>query len=186
MYFTSIYSLASFATSGLGLSQQQGAALESILAAGQMLGRPAWGLSLDRGGRINMTILCYLISGISCLAIWLPAKSFGVLVVFAFIQGWSGGTIWSAATPLTVRVVGVQDVASALSIFWVVCVPSSLVGQPIAIALLEHSQKTLGRTGPEAYYISIGFCGAMGVLSAVLLCGAKRYQQGSWKVLQIT
>lgn len=186
MYFIAIYSLASFATSALGLSQGQGAALQSILSAAQMLGRPVWGISLDHGGRINMTMLCYLISGISCLAIWLPAKSFGVLIFFALVQGFTGGTIWSAATPLTARIVGVQDVASALSIFWVVCVPSSLVGQPIAVALLEYSQNSLGRTGPEAYYISIGFCGAMGTVSAMLLYGAKRYQQSNWKVLRIT
>lgn len=186
MYFIALYSLASFATYGLGLSQTQGAALQSILSAAQMIGRPLWGISLDYGGRINMTIICYLLSGLSCLVIWLPAKSFGVLVFFAIVQGFTGGTIWSAATPMTARVVGVKDVASALSIFWVVCVPSALVGQPIAVALLEYSEKTLGRTGAEAYYISVGLCGAMGMLSAVLLSGAKRYQQGSWKIRQIT
>jgi MFS family permease len=186
MYFIALYSLASFATHALGLTQTQGAALQSILSAAQMLGRPAWGIGLDYGGRLNMTILCYLISGLSCLAIWLPAKSFGVLIFFALVQGFTGGTLWSAATPLTVRIVGVKDVASALAIFWVVCVPSVLVGQPIAVALLEYSEKTLGRQGPEAYYISIGLCGGMGVFSAFCLYGAKRYQQGSWKVWQIT
>jgi MFS family permease len=186
MYFIALYSLASFATYGLGLSQTQGAALQSILSAAQMIGRPAWGIGLDYGGRVNMTAICYLISGLSCLVIWLPANSFGVLIFFALVQGFTGGTIWSAATPLTARIVGVQDVASALSIFWVVCVPSVLVGQPIAVALLEYSEKTLGRQGAEAYYISIGLCGGMGMLSAFCLCGAKRYQQGSWKILQIT
>lgn len=186
MYFIALYSLASFATAGLGLTQTQGAALQSILSAAQMLGRPAWGIGLDYGGRINMTAICYLISGLSCLAIWLPAKSFGVLIFFALVQGFTGGTIWSAATPITVRVVGVKDVASALAIFWVVCVPSVLVGQPIAVALLEYSQKELGRQGAEAYYISIGLCGGMGVLSALCLYGAKRYQQGNWKILKIT
>lgn len=133
-----------------------------------------------------MSLICYLISGLSCLVIWLPAKSFGVLIFFAIVQGFTGGTTWSAATPITVRVVGIKDVASALAIFWVVCVPSVLVGQPIAVALLEYSQNHLGRQGAEAYYISIGLCGGMGVLSALCLYGAKRYQQGNWKVLEIT
>lgn len=186
MYFIALYSLASFATYALGLSQTQGAALQSILSGAQMIGRPAWGLSLDYGGRVNMTILCYFISGLSCLVVWLPAKSFGVLIFFALVQGFTGGTVWSASTPLTASIVGVKDVASALSIFWVVCVPSVLVGQPIAVALLEYSEKTLGRTGAKAYYISIGLCGGMGVLSAFLLYGAKRYQQKSWKIWQIS
>ncbi|WVR06169.1 hypothetical protein IAU60_003199 [Kwoniella sp. DSM 27419] len=185
-YFIALYSLASFATYALNLSQTQGAALQSILSAGQMIGRPIWGWSLDTGGRLNLTILCYFLCGISSLAIWLPAKSFGVLVFFALVQGMTGGTIWSAATPVINQVVGVKDLASAMSIFWLSLVIPSLVGQPIAIALLDYSQNHLGRRGAEAYYISIGFCGGLAIAAACLLCGAKRWLQGSWKVFQRT
>ena len=185
-YFIALYSLASFATSALGLSQTKGAALQSILSAGQMIGRPLWGQALDKGGRINMSILCYLIVGGSCLVLWLPAKSFGVLIVFALVQGLTGGTIWSAATPVGAKVVGVQDLGSALGMFWLVLVIPALVGQPIAVALLDYSTGTLGRTGPEAYYISIGFCGGVGIVSAGMLFGAKRWLQGSWTVFRIT
>jgi len=185
-YFIALYSLASFATFGLGLSQTKGAALQSILSAGQMLGRPLWGLALDKGGRINMSIICYLLVGASCLVLWLPAKSFGLLIVFALVQGLTGGTIWSAATPVAARVVGVQDLASALGMFWLVLVIPALVGQPIAVALLDYSMGSLGRNGAEVYYISIGFCGGVGIVSAVLLYGAKRSLQGSWTVFRIT
>ncbi|RSH89199.1 hypothetical protein EHS25_002311 [Saitozyma podzolica] len=184
-YFIALYSMASFATHALNFSQTQGAALQSILAAGQMVGRPIWGLALDRGGRINMTILCYILCGISTLAIWLPARSFGVLVFFAVVQGLTGGTIWSAATPVVARVVGVQDLASALSIFWLVLVIPALVGQPIAIALLDYSTTHLGRTGPESYFISIGLCGGMALFGAGLLYGAKRYLQQGWTLFRI-
>jgi MFS family permease len=184
-YFIALYSMASFATHALNFSQTQGAALQSILAAGQMVGRPIWGLALDRVGRINMTILCYILCGISTLAIWLPARSFGVLVFFAVVQGLTGGTIWSAATPVVARVVGVQDLASALSIFWLVLVIPALVGQPIAIALLDYSTTHLGRTGPESYFISIGLCGGMALFGAGLLYGAKRYLQQGWTLFRI-
>ncbi|ORX40302.1 UM00103-like protein [Kockovaella imperatae] len=184
-YFVAIYSLASFATSGLGLTQTQGAALQSILAAGQAIGRPCVGWALDKGGRINMTLSAYLITGLSCLVIWLPAKSFGVLILFALVQGLVGGTLWSAATPLTAKIVGVKELRSALGILWLALVIPSLVAQPIAIALLDHSERVLGRKGPEAYYISIGFCGGMGIASALLLYPAKRWIQGDWKVLKV-
>jgi hypothetical protein len=49
-YFIALYSNASYATDGLGLSQRQGAALQSILAAGQVLGRPLVGQALDMAG----------------------------------------------------------------------------------------------------------------------------------------
>lgn len=183
-YFIALYSLASFATAGLGLSQTQGAALQAILSAGQIVGRPGWGLVLDYGGRLNMTIVCYIICGLSSLVIWLPAKSFGLLAFFAIVQGLTGGTIWSAVSPVTKQVVGVQDLASALSIIWITLTVPALVGQPIAIALLDYSRNQLGRTGAEAYYISIGLCGGMAIFSAILLCGAKIHSQGSWRIWQ--
>ncbi|WVF69389.1 hypothetical protein IAT40_004165 [Kwoniella sp. CBS 6097] len=181
-YFIALYSLASFATHALNLSQTQGAALQSLLSAGQMIGRPMWGYFLDTGGRLNLTIICYILCGISTLAIWLPAKSFGVLIFYALVQGMTGGTIWSTAAPVTAKVVGVKDLASALSIFWIVLVIPSLVGQPIAIALLEYSTNHLGRTGAEAYYISIGFCGGLALFASALLYGSKWWLQGNGKV----
>ena len=185
-YFVALYSLASFATNGLGLSQAQGASLQSILSAAQMIGRPTWGLCLDKGGRINMSILCYLIVGISSLAIWLPAKSYAVLIVFAVVQGATSGTVWNAAAPLTAQMVGVQDLGSALSVFWLTLFVPALVGQPLAILLLNYSTNHQGRTGPAAYYNSIGFCGAIGIAASFFLLGAKRYQQGNWKILSKT
>ena len=185
-YFVAIYSLASFATGGLGLSQTQGAALQSILAAGQVVGRPLVGFALDKGGRVNMTMIAALITGGSCLAIWLPSKSFGVLVFFAFVQGLVGGTVWGAATPLAASVIGIKEVKSALGIFWLATVLPSLVAQPIAISLLDHSTQVLGWTGAEAYYISIGFCGGVGVLSAFLLYPCKLWLQGDARLFKIT
>ena len=181
-YFIAIYSLASFAQSALSLSPTQGAALQSILSAGQMLGRPCVGLALDLLGRSNISMLTYLITGLSSLAIWLPADSFGVLVFFAFVQGLVGGSIWSALVPLMARVVGVRDLASAMAMMWICLAIPALVGQPIAIALIDYSVTSLGRTGPASYYISIGLCGGMGIAAAGLLYPAKAYLQGDWTV----
>ena len=129
-----------------------------------------------------MSILCYLIAGGSCLAIWLPANSFGVLVFFAIVQGATAGTVWNASAPLTAQMVGVQDLASALSIYWLTLIIPALVGQPLAILLLNYSENHQGRTGASAYYNSIGFCGAIGIAASFFLLGAKRYQQGNWKI----
>jgi len=130
-----------------------------------------------------MSILCYLIVGISSLAIWLPAHSYGVLILFAIVQGATSGTVWNAAAPLTAQMVGVQDLASALSIFWLTLLIPALVGQPLAILLLNYSTDHQGRTGAAAYHNSIGFCGAIGLAASFFLLGAKRYQQGNWKIL---
>jgi MFS family permease len=183
-YFVALYSLASYATDGVGLSQTKGAALQSILAAGQMIGRPLCGLALDKGGRLNMAIVTNLVAGLSCLAIWLQARSFGVLVVFSIIQGAVGGTVWSAAAPVAARTVGVTHVGSALAMFWLSIVFPVTVAQPIAVALIDYSRAGLGRKGPDAYMISIGLCGGLFCLSSVVLFGGKIALQRSFKLLQ--
>jgi MFS family permease len=105
-YFIALYSVTYFVMHALNFTQTHGAALQNILTAGQMVGQPLWGLALDRGGRTNMTMLCYILCGILTLAIGLPSKSIGVLIFFAVVQGLKGGTIWLASPPIVGSVVG--------------------------------------------------------------------------------
>ncbi|EST09734.1 Major facilitator superfamily [Kalmanozyma brasiliensis GHG001] len=168
-YFVAIYSLAAFASSGLGLTQAQASTLLSILAAAQMVGRPLCGFLLDLVGRHPCTIIIQTLAGLTCFAFWLPARGFGLLVVFAITQGLLGGTIWSSVAPLSAEVVGIRDLPSALAVFWLVMVLPGQFGQPMAIALINYSQDHLGRKGAQAYLISIGFCGACFVVSGVML-----------------
>ncbi|PWZ02948.1 MFS general substrate transporter [Testicularia cyperi] len=174
-YFVALYTLASFASSGLGLTQTKASALQSILAAGQMIGRPLCGMALDWGGRHRTTIVIQILSGLTCFAFWLPARNFGLLVVFAIFQGLLGGTVWSTAAPISAEVVGIRDLGSALAIFWISMVLPGQFGQPIAVSLINYSKTHLGRTGANAYAISIGFCGACFVVSALMLCASHRY-----------
>lgn len=174
-YFVALYSLAAFASSGLGLTQKQASTLQSILAAGQMIGRPLCGLLLDLVGRHPCTIAIQTLAGLTCFAFWLPARSFGLLVVFAITQGLLGGTIWSSIAPLSAEVVGIRDLPSALAVFWLVTAIPGQFGQPMAVALIDYSQNHLGRRGANAYLISIGFCGACFVMSGVMLCTSWRF-----------
>ncbi|KAH8900509.1 MFS general substrate transporter [Thozetella sp. PMI_491] len=183
-YFIALYSLATYSTDGLGLSQTQGAGLQSLLAAGQMIGRPLCGLVMDLGGRLNMAILLTILAGISCIAVWLPAQSFGVLALFAVIQGMVGGTVWSASSPVATSIVGVGELGSVLNVFWLALALPALFAQPIAVELLEYSRSSLGRSGADAYAISIGFCGGMFLFAAALLCFAKVWLQKSTVILE--
>ncbi|RSL68641.1 hypothetical protein CEP54_002740 [Fusarium duplospermum] len=185
-YFIALYSNASYATDGLGLSQQQGAALQSILAAGQVLGRPLVGQALDMAGRLNMAIAANILAALSCLVIWLPARSFAVLAVFSIMQGGFGGTILCVIAPVATSAVGVIDVGSALAMFWLMMVLPATFAQPAAVALIDYSRHTLKREGPEVYQASIILCGALFALSAAMLCGGKFAIQGNFKILKKT
>ena len=57
-----------------------------------------------------------------------------------------------------------------------------LVAQPIAQALVDYSRDSLGRTGADAYLISIGFAGACYLASAIAMFGCKVSLQGNARV----
>jgi MFS family permease len=182
-FFISLFTLAQFATDGLGLSQANGAALQSILAATRLVG-PVLGYASDRAGRINIPILCYLLAGLSCLCMWMTAKSFGALIAFALVQGSVAGVVWSTAPAVTATIVGLNELDPALTTFWCIVVVPALVAQPIAVALIDYSKNTLHCSGSDAYEISIGFCGGLGLLAATFLFGAKHKVQNGWTIFQ--
>jgi MFS family permease len=185
-YFIAIYSLAPYATDGIGLSQTQGAALQSILAGGQIIGRPLIGLALDKGGRFNMTIIANIVAGLSCVAIWMPARSFAALLPYAILQGVVGGTVFSVVVPVTTSAVGVLDMGSAFAMFGLSIVPATTFGQAIAVSLINFSKDTLLKSGGDVYQISIGLCGGFFWVSALLLFGGKVALQGNMKLLKKT
>ena len=63
-----------------------------------------------------MTGLC----GIFCLALWVPAKNYAVLLIFALASGTVTGTFWGTVVPVTAEVVGLQRLPSA---FGMICLP---------------------------------------------------------------
>lgn len=73
-------------------------------------------------GRINIAGFCTFLAGIFCLAIWIPTKSYGVLIFFALIVGTCSGTFWTTIGPVSAEIVGLKELPSALSITWLVLV----------------------------------------------------------------
>ena len=120
-YIVLLFSLPNYATS-IGLSERQGSIIGAVLNLGQALGRPLVGIFSDRAGRINLAGLCTFIGGLFCFVIWIFAKSFGILVFFAIIEGTVAGTFWTTIAPVGAEVVGLKELPSALSIVWIVLV----------------------------------------------------------------
>lgn len=181
-YYVALYSIAIFATNGLGFSQAQGAMIQSLLAAGLMIGRPIAGFVLDKFGRVNMAIALCLANGIACWAVWLPSRSIASLAAFALIQGGAGGAVWSAAAPVAASTVGVKNLGSAMAVFWLSLIVPCFAGNPLAVLLQEYSLSNLGKSGADAYAISIGFCGALSAAAGFCLYGTKWYLQGHAKL----
>jgi MFS family permease len=129
-----------FATS-LGLTQDQGGIVITILQVGTAIGRPFFGVLSDRFGRMTTAAVLTASNTVFILAIWTPATSYGVLIFFALLAGATSGVYWGVSNqsyccrtsltafqtiaPLCAEVVDLQDLPSVLSLMWItVSMPS--------------------------------------------------------------
>ena len=92
-YITLLYSLSDFARS-IHLSAGEATQVTALLNLGTALGRPFIGIASDRYGWFEVASGLTLFCGLCCMAIWIPASSFGVTVLFGMISGAILGLFW--------------------------------------------------------------------------------------------
>ena len=92
-YITILFSLSDFARS-IGLSDTEAAAISAFLNLGTAIGRPFIGIISDQYGRMETAGILTFICGITCFALWLPARSYGATIPFAIINGAVLGVFW--------------------------------------------------------------------------------------------
>ncbi|CAF9928250.1 hypothetical protein IMSHALPRED_007419 [Imshaugia aleurites] len=133
-YITLLYSLPDFALS-IHLSRSQSAEVITFLNLGTAIGRPFIGILSDRFGRIKVAAILTFACGTICFAIWIPARSFGVTVLFALVSGAILGVFWVTVGPICAEIVGLQQLQSLLSISWLTIVLPTLFSETIALRL---------------------------------------------------
>ncbi|KAL0935670.1 uncharacterized protein CTRU02_210261 [Colletotrichum truncatum] len=157
-YFILIFTLANYANI-IGLDASQAAWIPALFMLGQAIGRPVIGRLSDRCGHIKIALLMNLLSGVFCLAIWLNAKSFGLLIFFALAVGLVAGAFWVTIGPIIAHVVGLKNLPSGLSILWVALALPSTFSSPIALEIFAQTGKY---TGAQIFagvtFISSSFC----------------------------
>ncbi|GME50517.1 MFS general substrate transporter [Neofusicoccum parvum] len=170
-YIALVFSLADYGKS-IGLSASQASIISAILNLGQGLGRPPTGYFSDSIGRINMATFTTTLCAVLALVVWVFAKSYGVLIFYALVGGTVAGTFWATIGPVTVEVVGLQDLPSALNLEWLVIVLPCTFSEPIALELAEG---TGGYLGTQLF---VGFMYLAAALCVLFLRG--------WKVGELT
>ena len=92
-YITLLYSLSDFALS-IGLSREQAGQVTAFLNLGTAVIRPFIGVASDRFGRFEVATGLTFLCGVLCLALWIPATSFGLTVFFGIVNGGILGVFW--------------------------------------------------------------------------------------------
>ena len=107
-YILILYSLSDFASS-IGLDKSQAASIAAYLNLGTAVGRPVIGIVSDRYGRMEAAGLLTLLCGVACFAVWLPATSYGVTVLFALLNGAILGIFWVVGLPQSLQVLSATN-----------------------------------------------------------------------------
>jgi MFS family permease len=170
-YIVLLFSLPAYAAS-IGLTAQQGSVIGALLNLGQGIGRPFVGYFSDAAGRINMALVCTFLAGVFSLVIWIFAKSYGVLILFALIGGTVAGTFWTTIGPVGAEVVGLQILPSALNIVWLILVLPCTFSEPIGLELRTAS------TNP--YLHAQVFTGLMYIGAAICMWFLR-----AWKIAEL-
>ncbi|KAK4623806.1 putative transporter MCH2 [Fulvia fulva] len=168
-YIVLLYSLPNYALS-IGLTAQQGSIVGAVLNLGLALGRPPIGHLSDTFGRINVAGIMTALCGIFIFALWIPAKSYAVLLVFALLSGTVTGTFWATVVPVTVEIVGIKRLPLA---FGMICLPlviPTTFAEGVALEIVSTS-------GYLTAQIFVGF--------AYLIGAAAVWCLRSWKVREL-
>jgi MFS family permease len=166
------YSLPSYATS-LNLTPTQGSVVQALLSLGLGVGRPVVGYYSDRVGRINIALCMTLLCGILCLTLWILARSYAGLLVFAATAGVMSGTFWSTVNPILAEVVGIAEAGSMFGGICFALVLPTTFGEAIALQLVKGE-------GVNQFLPSQIFVGFMFLAGATFLWCLR-----SWKICEI-
>lgn len=168
-YITVLFSLSDFARS-IGLSASKAAAVTAFLSLGTAIGRPFVGLGSDHFGRMETAGVLTLICGIMCFAIWLPATSYGVTILFVIVGGAIIGVFWMTIGPLCVEVAGLAELASLLSLSWISVILPTTFAEVVALELRRPG------SGHEYLYPQV-FAGAAYVVASGCMFELRRFKR---------
>ena len=91
-----------------------------------------------------MAAITTFMAGLFALAIWIPAKSYGVLIFYALIGGTTAGTFWCCISPVTAEVIGLKHTSSGLNLMWLAITLPVTFSEPIALEMVDGTGAYIG------------------------------------------
>ncbi|KAJ5319818.1 hypothetical protein N7508_000101 [Penicillium antarcticum] len=160
--YTPVFFFASYACT-LGYSQATSANFIAISNAANAIGKIIIGHIADRIGRMNTLALATLISAVSVLALWLPSclsdtQSSGsnLFIAFTIIYGIFASAYISLFPASLMELFGVQNFTSINGLLYMVRGFATMVGTPVAGALIRSSHKRVDSRSYENTSIMVG------------------------------
>ncbi|KAJ3524305.1 hypothetical protein NM208_g12110 [Fusarium decemcellulare] len=159
-----------------GISETLIPYLLPILNAVSILGRIIPGIIADKLGRYNVMIFITFISGLFCLAVWIPVKDTAGILVFSIIFGFSSGGYISLAPTLIAQISDIRQIGTRVGTAFAIQSFGALTGSPIGGAIVSAQ---------NGDYLGLQlFCGCAMIAGTVFIFAA-RYVQVGFKMVKI-
>ncbi|KAK7709578.1 hypothetical protein SLS57_008633 [Botryosphaeria dothidea] len=128
-------------------------------------GRVLGGYVADKTGRLNLLCPMTLLSGVFCLAIWLPDRSgsIGTVLTFVCLYGVTSGVFISVTPPAVAQISPDDKVGARIGAFFIPTAVATLLGSPIAGMLVDESSQ-------DGYTNMILFAGITLIAGGCLMC----------------
>ncbi|KAI8882247.1 MFS general substrate transporter [Backusella circina FSU 941] len=157
-YLVPLYYIPKYCSSQ-GISTTDSSTIVGVLCAMNALGRLILGYFADRIGRLNMFMIASTCAGLFCMLLWPFAKTYGTMMAFAVVFGFTCGIYYALAAPITATVVGQDDIASGLSLLFIF---SSLAAVcPPAASAIQNITPNEGYIGVQMFSGSVYLCGSL-------------------------
>lgn len=119
-------------------------------------GRVLGGYIADKTGRLNLLCPMTLLSGVFCLAMWLPDRSgsIGTVLTFVCLYGVTSGVFISVTPPAVAQISPDDKVGARIGAFFIPTAVATLLGSPIAGMLVDESSQD-GYTNMILFAVSL-------------------------------
>ncbi|KAJ2955838.1 hypothetical protein NQZ79_g8213 [Umbelopsis isabellina] len=172
-YYTPIYFFSSYAGS-LGFSAIAGANFIALSNGLSAAGKVGLGYAADRYGRLNVLLACTLISALSILTLWLPSSLLGgsqnvsaLFISFTIVYGITAGVYVSLFPTVLAEIFGVQHFASINGFLYMLRGLGTLVGTPVAGALIRSGTSTSVTKLPSNFTSCITMAGVLLTVASI-------------------
>lgn len=172
-YIIVLYSLAQWTTT-LGETETRASYVSACVQIGSLVLRPVCGYfgTPKFFGPLTLGTGLYTLSGVLCLAMWIPARNYATAVIFALWMGGIMGFIYSMFTPVCAAVFGIKRMSTAFAYLWTIQGVAALFGPAIGLKLRRGEGAYVD---PTQYQNVAIFCGVCFIVSAWFLWLQRAY-----------
>lgn len=90
----------------------------AMMNMGGVVGRILPAILSDRVGRFNILVPSALISGVLTLALWTPAHTLPLVMVYAILYGGASGAFISVMTPCVAQISDVREIGRRIGLLY--------------------------------------------------------------------